>query len=118
VFLTKEEGMYDICSTAYLKQVLKRVVFLYYDLLDEDEKEEFIFIEDSSKVHKEKARLPKLEKEIRGFDWLPFSPDLNPIEKVWHWMKNEITKLANPPTTIEEMKRVLQELWDKVEPKD
>jgi transposase len=110
VFLTKEEGRRGICSTAYLKQVLEEVVFPYYNQLDENEQEEFIFIEDRSKVHKGKARLPKLEKGIRGFDWLPSSPDLNPIEKVWRWMKNEITKLANPPMTIEEMKSVLQEL--------
>ena len=33
-------------------------------------------------------------------------------------MKNEITKIVNPPTTIEEIKRVLQELWDQVKPED
>ena len=69
-------------------------------------------MEDGAKVHKDKARLPKLEKGIRGFDWPPSSPDLNPIEKIWRQMKHEITKLENPPTSIEEMKRVLQELWD------
>jgi hypothetical protein len=50
-----------------------------YIYLYEDEKEEFIFIEGGSKVHKGKARLPKLEKGIRGFDWPSSSPDLNPI---------------------------------------
>ena len=33
-------------------------------------------------------------------------------------MKHEITKLENPPISIEEMKRVLQELWDQVNPVD
>ena len=52
------------------------MIFPYYDSLDEGKKEK---IEDKSKVHKGKARLPK---GIRGFDWPPSSPDLNPIEKV------------------------------------
>lgn len=75
-------------------------------------------MEDGSKVHKGKARLPRLNKGIKGFNWPPSSPDLNPIEKVWRWMKEEITKMINLPTTIEDLKRVLQELWDRVQPED
>ena len=36
---------------------------------------------DRAKVHKGKARLWRLQKGIRSFDWPPSSPDLNPIEK-------------------------------------
>jgi hypothetical protein len=80
--LVREEGKKGVCSTVYLKQVLEPIVFLYYNSLTEEQQEEFIFIEDRSKVYKGKARLPKLEKEIRGFDWLPLLPNFNPIEKV------------------------------------
>ena len=118
IFLEKLEGRKGICSQAYVNQVLEKVIFPYYDSLNEKQKEEFIFMEDGAKVHKGNARLPKLNKGIRGFDWPPSSPDLNPIEKIWRWMKHEITKLSNPPTTIEGLKRVLQELWDQVDPKD
>ena len=85
-------------------------------MLSKEEQQEFIFIEDSAKVHKGKARLPKLEAGIRGFDWPPSSPDLNPIEKVWRWMKHELSKLPNPPTSIEGMKAKLQKLWDSSRP--
>jgi DDE superfamily endonuclease len=118
VFLEKEESRKGICSTAYLKQVLESVIFPYYDALSDDSKEQFIFTEDGAKIHKGKARLPQLNKGIRGFNWPPFSPDLNPIEKVWRWMKHEITKLDKVPTTLEELKVVLQELWDQVNPAD
>ena len=40
-------------------------------------------MEDGAKVHKRHARLPRLNRGIQGFIWLPSSPDLNPIEKVW-----------------------------------
>jgi hypothetical protein len=33
-------------------------------------------------------------------------------------MKNEITKLESVPTLIEDMKEVLQELWNEVKPKE
>jgi transposase len=39
-------------------------------------------MEDTAKVHKGKACLPKLKKGMKGFNWPPLSPDLNPIEKV------------------------------------
>jgi hypothetical protein len=39
-------------------------------------------MEDSAKVHKGTAKAPRLRKRVRGFDWPPFSLDLNPIEKV------------------------------------
>ena len=91
----------------YLNQVLKAVVFPFYNKLSDKQKEEFIFMEDGVKVHKGKARLPRLNRGIRGFDWPPSSPDLNPIEKIWRWIKNEITKLETVPTTIEDIKEVL-----------
>lgn len=118
VFLVKEEGKKGICSTAYLNQVLEAVDFPFYDSLTSMQKEEFIFMEDGAKVHKGKAGLPSLNRGIRSFDWPPSSPDLNPIEKIWRWMKQEITKPETVPTTIEDLKEVLQELWNEVDPKD
>ena len=93
------------------------VVFPYYDKLSAKQKAEFGFMEDGAKVHAGKARLPRLNRGMRGFDWPPSSPDLNPIEKIWRWMKNKITKLETVPTSIEDMKEVLQKLWSEVNPK-
>jgi transposase len=98
--------------------VLEVVVFLFYNSLSSEQKEEFIFMEDRAKVHKGKARLPCLNRGIRGFDWPPSSPDLNPIEKIWRWMKHEINKLETVLTTIQDIKEVLQELWTEVDLKD
>jgi hypothetical protein len=82
IFLTKEEGKKGICSTAYTNQILEGVISLYYDSLTPRQQKEFIFIEDGAKVHQGKARLWRLNKGVKGFDWPPSSPDLNPIEKV------------------------------------
>ena len=78
VFLEKLPGRKGICSKAYLQQVLQPVVFPLFDQLGP----EYIFMEDGSKVHAGSARLPRLQHGVRGFNWPPSSPDLNPIEKV------------------------------------
>ena len=118
VFLEKRLERKGICRQVYLEQCLEAVIFPWYDTLNEAQKAEMIFMEDGAKVHKGKAKLPRLNKGIRGFNWPPSSPDLNPIEKVWRWMKEEITKIIDLLTTIEDLKRVLQELWDRVRPED
>jgi transposase len=118
IFLEREEGKKGISSSAYTKQVLDAIIGPHYDSLSAEEKEKFIFMEDGAKVHKGAARLWRLYHGIKGFDWPPSSPDLNPIEKVWRWMKHEITKLDSVPTSKEDMKEVLRELWKEANPED
>ena len=48
----------------------------------------------------------------------PSSPDLNPIEKVWRWIKEELKKLPYVPKNKEDLKREVQKLWDQVDPRD
>jgi len=114
VFMKKLPGRRGICSKAYLQQVLQPIIFPLFDRLGP----EYIFMEDGSKVHAGSARLPRLSHGIRGFKWPPSSPDLNPIEKVWRWMKEELKKLSYVPKSIEDLKRELQKLWDQVDPRD
>ena len=75
-------------------------------------------MENGVKVHQGQAKLSRKLKGLRGFNWLPSSPDLNPIEKIWRWMKNEITKLETVLTSVEDMWEVVQELWSEVDPKE
>jgi transposase len=75
-------------------------------------------MEDGAKIHKGFAKSPRQLKGLCGFKWPPSSPDLNPIKKVWRWMKNEITKLETIPLSIYDMWEVVQELWSEVDPKE
>ncbi|PVH72417.1 hypothetical protein DL98DRAFT_520502 [Cadophora sp. DSE1049] len=61
---------------------------------------EMIFIKDRAKVYKRKARLWRLEKGMRGFDWLLSSFNFNLIEK-----------LDTVLTLIDNMKKVLKKLY-------
>jgi hypothetical protein len=112
VFLEKKPGRKGICLQVYLEQVLEAVIFPLFETLD---KEQCIFMEDGSKVYKGKARLPRLNAGIRGFSWPPSLPDLNPIEKVWWWIKEEPKKLPYVPTTLDDLRKEVQALWYRVD---
>ncbi len=75
-------------------------------------------MEDSAKVYAGKACLPQLQHGICGFFWPPSSPDLNPIEKVWRQMKEELKKLPYVPKSNEDLCWELQKLWDQVDSRD
>jgi hypothetical protein len=62
--------------------VLEPIIFPFWALLTDKQKQEWYFIEDGAKVHKGKARLPRLNYGVYGFDWPPSSSDLNPIKKI------------------------------------
>ena len=86
-------------------------------MLEALEEEDTIFMKDGAKIHMEEANKVRKRLEIKGFNvWPPSSPDLNPIEKVWQWMKHRMTHMEPFPHTISELERVVQELWDELDP--
>ena len=42
----------------------------------------------------------------------PNSPDLNPIENIWTWMKQEISRKYRYITSKAEMQRIVMEMWN------
>lgn len=48
----------------------------------------------------------------------PSSPDLNPIEPVWHELKTLIARRPHPPTSVEELKQAVFEEWDALDISD
>ena len=45
-------------------------------------------------------------------DWPPYSPDLNPIERVWAWMARYVNKMR--PTNRAELVHAILEAWDEI----
>ena len=88
-------------------------------MLEAIEEEDTIFMEDGAKIHMGEATKVRRRLGIKGFDdWPPSSPNLNPIEKVWRWMKHRITHMEPFPKTLAELKQVVQDLWDEMDPTD
>jgi transposase len=95
------------------------VVIPFLNNLEEAHEDRFstIFMEDGAKIHLGHAKRVREDANIKTFAfWPPSSPDLNPIEKVWRWMKGRISRMEPFPTKIDDLKRIVQELWDEMDP--
>ena len=77
----------------------------YYGMNPDD----FIFQQDNDPKHtSKKAKKWFEDNNVTVLDWPPQSPDLNPIEHLWHILKMRLA-------TYERHTKSIQELWERVE---
>lgn len=75
-------------------------------------KENSIFMEDGAPCHK--ARTTTAWKEAQGIRVLPWpgqSPDMNPIENVWHIIQQKMAKRPRKPSNKAELVSAVTEEW-------
>lgn len=77
--------------------------------------ENLILMQDGAPGHSaQSTREEMAARGIQQVDWPPFSPDLNPIESCWNWMKDHIEDahgLVEKPS-YPQLRRWVQEAWD------
>ena len=75
------------------------------------------FVQDNDPKHKCKKAIDFIEdKNINWFHTPAESPDLNPIENLWHEMKEYIRREVKPHTK-EELVQGIQQVWSTVNSK-
>lgn len=79
--------------------------------------EEFIFQQDGASCHTSKTALKWFsDNTIPLLEWVSSSPDLSPIETLWHEMKKRLR--VSPARSVPELRQKLQEIWDKFTTED
>ena len=69
-------------------------------------------MEDGAAAHKARGtQAVRDEYGIESVDWVPSSPDLNPIEAVWRKIQGRLNKRADRATTAEGVCLQIKEEW-------
>ena len=111
VFFDLKDGE-KVNSTIYRDQILLGPLQQFWEEAFEDIKSPLV-MEDNAPVHK-KVCIPA--REILGMEileWPPNSPDLNPIENIWSYMKDIIARDYAQVSSAKEMKRIVCRMWEQ-----
>ena len=69
--------------------------------------------QDNDPKHTSKIAKDFMQKEgIARMDWPACSPDLNPIENLWAWIKMQVN--LRSPKTLGELEKVVNQVWESI----
>jgi hypothetical protein len=116
-FWEKEWGSMD--STKYCEVILSQIQ-AWFDI-ERARGVRLAWQHDGAPCHRSFETTDNLyRRNIPTIDWPPYSPDLNLIEHVWHWMRRYIQEqyftayYDASRISLQELKRIIQEAWDAV----
>ncbi|KAL4242282.1 Ribonuclease H superfamily protein [Abortiporus biennis] len=101
-------------SKRYQEQVLDAVLKDFYTQMKET-RGSILFQQDSAPSHTSKSTKQWFRDHgIPLLYYPPSSPDMNPIERVWHELKRLLQLLPHPPTTVRGLQDAVRDAWDSL----
>ena len=102
----------------YQQQIVKRLPSMMADMWLANG----LFMQDNAPSHTARTTMQRIDElGIKMFPpgaerWPANSPDLNPVENVWAWVKQQLNQLPVCPATPELMKRAVNKIWAQLTP--
>lgn len=110
-YLAEIEGIMD--QNLYL-EILKGELVDTIEYYEMDESK-MIFMQDNDPKHKAKKVMEYLEEQDYSIlTWPPQSPDLNPIENCWSFLKSKLYAFDKPANGLLELWDRVQDEWEKI----
>ena len=106
-FFDLEKGE-KVDSTIYRDQILSGPLQQFWEESFEDIKTPIV-MEDNKKIC---IPIREALASMMALDWPPNSPDLNPIENIWSYMK-DIARDYAEVSSAQEMKIIVKGIWDR-----
>lgn len=111
----KEGGMN---AKRYQEQVLEGALRQFYTAM-ESERGNVQYQQDNTPSHTAKTTKQWLEShKITVFPYLPSSPNVSPVEPIWHELKGLLRARPHHPSSVQELQVTVREAWDAISVKD
>ena len=101
-------------TSRYIDQVLSGPLLTFYHNMKRSRRY-MKLQQDNAPCHTSKKTMQWMSKNrIALFDHPPSSPDLNPIENIWHLLKNHVRSRPRTPTSTAELIQAVRDAWDSI----
>lgn len=99
-----------VTALRYIAQVLRPVVVPLFA-----RRRRYVFQQDNAPAHRAQVTQAFLQQNnVQMMDWPALSPDLNPIEQLWAFLKRRINEQPNRPHNAVALRREIQRQWNQV----
>lgn len=100
-----------LTGARYIQEILEEHVVTFAPFVGDD----FVLMHDNARPHVARCVMEYLnEVGISQMEWPALSPDMNPIEHIWDYLKRKVHDRPVAPNSLAELRSALIEEWELI----
>lgn len=100
-----------LTAARYIQEILEEHVVTFAPFVGDD----FVLMHDNARPHVARCVMEYLnEVGISQMEWPALSPDMNPIEHIWDYLKRKVHDRPVAPNSLAELRSALIEEWELI----